>query len=149
MMYLDMWRSDTFFCTDVKRLSESKKHRQDCVMSSAHLQSVFAIGSALTYLLFSGNVSYHVTQIQQAFPRVSIGSDKHWVRRPGYEAIWRLRSQWKTCNTDSTQNLHSNIKIGKAISCTCTCILHVYWVVTWPLDDRLLWNLLCGMLLTP
>jgi len=30
--------------------------------------------------------SYHVTQFYQAFPRVSIASDKRWVRRPGYEA---------------------------------------------------------------
>ena len=34
MTYLDVWSGGTFFCTVVKRLSESKKRRQDCLMSS-------------------------------------------------------------------------------------------------------------------
>jgi len=46
-----------FFCTAVKRLSESKKHRQDCLMlSTQSFYGMFAIGSAFAYLLFSRNV---------------------------------------------------------------------------------------------
>ena len=35
MTYLDVWRSGTFLLYSCKRLSESKKRRQDCLMSSA------------------------------------------------------------------------------------------------------------------
>jgi len=53
---------------------------------------VFAIGSALTYLLFFQEcatppypgTSYYVTPFYQAFPRVSTASNKRWG--PGYEA---------------------------------------------------------------
>jgi len=34
MTYLDVCSGGTFLCTAVKQLSESKKHHQDCLMSS-------------------------------------------------------------------------------------------------------------------
>jgi len=58
------------------------------VERSVILWSVFAISSALAYLLFfwecttlpyiCPGTSYHVTQFYQAFPRVSTASDKRW-----------------------------------------------------------------------
>jgi len=76
------------FCTTVKRLSESKKRRQDCLMSSAQsfcglcLQSV---GHSLT-CCFSGNVPLlHTSRyaiprdsVLPGLPRVSTASDKRW-----------------------------------------------------------------------
>ena len=47
--------------------------------------------------------SYHVTQLYQDFPRVSTASDKHWARRPGYEATTTVsigaNSCWKSHGT--------------------------------------------------
>ena len=76
------------FCTTVKRLSESKKRCQDCLMSSA--QSFYgpclrSLAHSLT-CCFSGRchsstrpgTSYHGTQFYQAFPHVSTASDKRW-----------------------------------------------------------------------
>jgi len=80
----------------VEWLSESKKSRQDCLMSNAQLlyslclQSVVHSLAAFPWLCHSSTrpgTSLHMTQFYQAFPRISTASDKHWVRRwPGYEA---------------------------------------------------------------
>ena len=76
------------FCTAVKRLSEPKKRRQDCQMSSAQsfygscLQSVvYSLTCCFSRMCHSSTrpgTSYHVTQFYQAFPRVSTASDKRW-----------------------------------------------------------------------
>ena len=86
------------FCTTVKRLSESKKHcKLSDVEHSVILWSVFAIGSALAYLLFfqecatCPGTSLHVTQFYQAFPRVSTASDKHWGEKAWVQGYFRPR----------------------------------------------------------
>jgi len=80
------------FCTAVKRLSESKKRRHDCLMSSAQsfygpsLQSVAHSLSCcfpgnLYRMCHSSHVQVrhtHVTQFYQVFPRISTASDKRW-----------------------------------------------------------------------
>jgi len=70
MMYLDVWRSGTFFWTQETPLRLSDVER------SVILRPIFAIGSAFAYLLFFHECATppHV----QAFPRISNASDKRW-----------------------------------------------------------------------
>jgi len=99
------WRTLTWgrvahsFCRAVKRLSESKKRCQDCLMSSTQsfyglcLQSVvhsLAVFPGLCHSSTRPGMSYHVTQFYQAFPHVNTASDKRrgekaWVR--GYNTM--------------------------------------------------------------
>ena len=100
LMYLDVWRSGTAhsFCRAVKRFSESKEHRQDCLMSSTqHSTSVFAIGSTLTYLLFFWECAtpphvqiHHCTSLSftRPSPALVLQVTNVGVRRPGCEATW-------------------------------------------------------------
>jgi len=75
------------FHTDVKRLSESKKRREDYLMSSAQLfyglslQLVAHLLAAFPGICHSSTrpgTSYHMTQFYQAFPRISTASEKRW-----------------------------------------------------------------------
>jgi len=84
-----VWRTWTYggvahsFCTvtAVKRLSESKKRRQDCLMSNAQLfygpclqsvtHSLTCCCPGMCHSSIHPGTSYHVTQFYQAFPRVS------------------------------------------------------------------------------
>ena len=81
------------FCTAVKQLSESKKYRQDCLMSSAQsfygpcLQSVVQSRTCC----FSGNVplfhtSRYVIPRDSVYPVLILRAINGGARRPGYEA---------------------------------------------------------------
>ena len=75
------------FCTAVKRLSESKKHRQDClILSSQSFYGLCLRSVSLTCCFFLGmchsstrpGTSLHVTQFYKAFSRISTASGKWW-----------------------------------------------------------------------
>ena len=73
LSHLDVWRSDTFLCTAVKRFSESKKRRQDCLMSSAQLfygPYLQSVAHSLT-CRFCGNVPLLHTS-RYVIPRDSV-----------------------------------------------------------------------------
>jgi len=97
MTYLDVWRIGTFLlysCKAAFYIQETSPRLSD-VEHSVVLPSVFAIGSALTYLLFSGNVPLLHTS-RYVIPRDSVLPGPALVlqatnagarsRRPGYEA---------------------------------------------------------------
>ena len=80
------------FCTVVKQLSESKKRRQDCLMSSAQLfygPYWQLVAHLLTCCFFRECATpphvqvchTTVTQFYQAFPRVSTASNKRWGKK--------------------------------------------------------------------
>jgi len=89
------------------------------VERSVVLWSMFAIGSALTYLLFSGNVPLlHTSRyiiphdsVYQAFPRVSTASDKRWG-----EKAW-VRGYLKP-GIAILQSLHHTFIANIGLDCT-------------------------------
>jgi len=99
MTYLDVWRSGTFLLYSCKAkaafwIQETSPRLSD-VECSVVLWSVFAIGSTLTYLLFSGNVPLlHTSRyviardsVYQAFPTLVLQATNAGARKPWYEAI--------------------------------------------------------------
>ena len=101
--WADVWRSGTFFLYSCIAASESKKCRQDCLMSSAQsfYGSCLQFGSVLTYLLFSWECSTpphvqirHTTWLSFArpSPTLVVQATNTGMRRPGYEANWSC--QW-------------------------------------------------------
>ena len=97
MTYLDAWRSGTFLLYSCKAafwIQETSLRLSD-VEHSDILPSVFAISSALAYLLFFQECATplyiqvrHTTWLSFTgpSPRISTASDKRWGERPGYEA---------------------------------------------------------------
>jgi len=85
LWHLDVWRSGTFLLYSGKAafwIQETSPRLSD-VERSVVPWSVFAIGSALTYLLFFHSsicpgTLYHMTQFYQAFPHVSTACNKCW-----------------------------------------------------------------------
>ena len=95
--WLDMWKSGTFFRIAVKRLSEPKKHHQDCLMSSAWLfrgPCLWSVAYSLTCsflpLLHTSTqrpgMSMHITSFTRSSPVLVLQAANTEVRRPGYEA---------------------------------------------------------------
>ena len=99
------------FCTAVKRLSESKKHCQDCLMSSAQsfygqcLQSVvhsLVVFPGMCHSSTRPCTSLHMTQFYQAFPHVSTASDKHWGEKAWVRGYKNTTIQCTMCVLFST-----------------------------------------------
>ena len=125
------------FCTAVKRLSESKKCRQDCLMSSAQsfygpcLQSVVhSLTCCLSGMCHSSTrpgMSYHVTQFYQAFPRVSTASNKCWGEKAwvrGYVFVVYLVSQSSSSQSLSLslRNLFGRAEQLRDRPCSCSSL---------------------------
>ena len=91
------------FSTAVKQLSESKKHREGWLMSSAQsfyglrLQSLshsLAVFPGMCQSLTGSDgqcTSLHVTQSYQAFPGIRTVSDKCWGEKAG---VWGLHAAY-------------------------------------------------------
>ena len=102
MTYLDVWRSGTFLlysCKAALWIQETSPRLSD-VECSVVLRSVFAIGSALAYLLFFQECStpphvqvHHTTWFNSTrpSPTLVLEATNARVRRPGYNAnfTWR------------------------------------------------------------
>ena len=144
MTYLDVWRSGTFLLYSCK---ESKKCRQDCLMSSAQLFYGLCLQSVALYSCTEGmchsstcpGTSYHVTQFYQAFPRVSTASEKHWCEKARVRGYMRntnfnyirvcmsATSTTRGCSEDSTlmingQNMQLHWWLVVADPCVCVCV---------------------------
>ena len=87
MTHLDAWRSDTFLLYSCKVAPESKIHHQDRLMLSAQfygpclqlvVHSLTCCFPGMCHSFTHPGTSYHVTQFDQAFPRVSTARDKRW-----------------------------------------------------------------------
>jgi len=102
LTYLDVWRDGTFvlYSCKVDSLIQETSPRLSDVERSVILQSMFVIGSALAYLLFSRNVpllhtSRYVTardSVYKALPVLVLQATNAGVRRPG---IWQYAQE---CN---------------------------------------------------
>ena len=96
--YLDVWRSGTFLLYSCKAafwIQETSPRLSD-VERSVIIWSVFAIGSALAYLLFFREYAtppyvqvYHTTWLSFArpSPALVLQATNAGARRPGYQAI--------------------------------------------------------------
>ena len=102
LTYLDCGGVARSFCTAVKWLSESKKHRQDCLMSSAqsfYSPCLWLVVHLLTHC-FSRNVPLlHISRyviacdsVYTAFLTLVLQTTNTGVRRPG---IWQYTQE---CN---------------------------------------------------
>jgi len=111
-MYLDVgWTCGGVahsFCTAVSGLSESKKHHQTVwCWPLSHLWSIIVISTTLIYVLavfceyatppHVHPISRYITaniQFYQAFPHVSIASDKSWSKKAWVWGYWLVLQSW-------------------------------------------------------
>ena len=97
------------FCTAVKRLSESKQHRQDCLMSSTQSSHGPCLRSVVHSLTcgFSGNVPLllHVISFTTPSPALVLQATNTRVRRPGYKARNKLGAWLANNNNIHTQGV--------------------------------------------
>ena len=93
--WVDVWRVEHSLCTAVRRLSESKRRHQGCLMSSAQsfygpcLDSVaysLAVLLGMCYSSTCPGTSLHVISFARPSPMLVPQATKAGVRRPGYEA---------------------------------------------------------------
>ena len=148
-MYPDVWRSGTFLlysCKVAFWIQETSSRLSD-VERSVILQSMFAISSALTYLLFfsgmchsstSPGTSLHVTQFYQAFPgkRQMLGWEGLGMRL-GYLYIW-TNEVWPRSVTPGHFTVRQCYpivqgpvhRLGRSLGFVLSCVLVAVQVLT-------------------